>query len=57
MLTISEGSPGISRRAFLTAGSLGFGGLTLSSLIAGETASLATAKSVIFLFQFGSSRF
>ena len=58
MLTICEGSPGISRRAFLTAGSLGFGGLTLSSLLAGraaagESAALTTGKSVIFLFQQG----
>jgi hypothetical protein len=58
MLTISECSRGLNRRAFLTIGSLGLGGLSLSSLlgaraIAGETASLATGKSVIFLFQQG----
>ncbi|MCE9531245.1 MAG: DUF1501 domain-containing protein [Planctomycetes bacterium] len=58
MLTISERGNGMNRRAFLTLGSLGLGGLTLSSLFASraaaaETASLATGKSVIFLFQQG----
>jgi hypothetical protein len=58
MLTISERSRGINRRAFLTVGSLGLGGLTLSSLLAGrargdDSANLVTGKSVIFLFQQG----
>ncbi len=47
-----------SRRDFLTIGSLGLGGLTLSSLLgakaaASESSSLVTGKSVIFLFQQG----
>src|SRR5688572_16114648 len=54
MLTIS----GFNRRAFLTVGSLGLGGLTLSSLLggrarAGEASGLTRGKSVIFLFQQG----
>jgi hypothetical protein len=57
MLTITEGSHGINRRAFLTVGTLGLGGLTLSSLLAGRAtaapSTLATGKSVIFLFQQG----
>lgn len=58
MLTIYRGKRPIDRRAFLSAGSLGIGGLTLSSLLAGralgaDNSSLATGKSVIFLFQQG----
>ena len=59
MLTISDGKPGISRRDFLTIGSLALGGLSLSSLLAGraraasEALSHVTGKSVIFLFQQG----
>jgi uncharacterized protein (DUF1501 family) len=57
MLTICEGRQGLSRRAFLTAGSLGLGGLTLSALLAGRAAAaeegLVRGKSVIFLFQQG----
>ncbi len=58
MLTISERGKALDRRAFLTVGTLGLGGLTLSSLLAGraranETASLSRGKSVIFLFQQG----
>ncbi len=57
MLTITTGGNGIDRRAFLTIGSLGFGGLTLASLLAGratgETARLVRDRSVIFLFQQG----
>jgi len=58
MLTISTGSSGINRRAFLTLGSLGLAELSLSSLLAGRamaaaTPSLTTGKSVIFLFQQG----
>jgi hypothetical protein len=58
MLTITTGSNGINRRAFLTVGSLGLGGLTLSSLLAGraragETPGLSRDRSVIFLFQQG----
>ena len=53
MLTITES--GLSRRSFLTAGSLALGGLSLTNLLsgratAGDTASLATGKSVVFLF-------
>ena len=55
MLTITES--GTSRRSFLTAGALGLGGLSLASLLgrasAADSASLATGKSVIFLFQQG----
>ncbi len=48
----------MDRRAFLTIGSLGLGGLTLSSLLAGraragETSGLSRDRSVIFLFQQG----
>lgn len=58
MLTITEKGRGTTRRAFLTIGTLGLGGLTLSSLLsgrarAGEAASLTTGRSVIFLFQQG----
>ena len=44
-----------SRRGFLTAGTLGLGGLSLSSLLqaAEESPSHITGKSVIFLFQQG----
>ena len=54
MLTIAD-KHGIDRRGFLTAGALGLGGLSLSSLLgkAAETASHVTGKSVIFLFQQG----
>jgi hypothetical protein len=57
MLTISTGH-GLNRRAFLTIGSLGLGGLSLSSLLAGratggEGAGLVRDRSVIFLFQQG----
>src|SRR5580765_6539147 len=54
MLTISTG---VNRRAFLTIGSLGLGGLTLASLLAGrargESSGLVRDRSVIFLFQQG----
>ena len=58
MLTISDGNRGLNRRAFLTLGSLGIGGLSLSSLLAGratagDSAGLTTGRSVIFLFQQG----
>jgi len=58
MLTICERAPGLSRRSFLTAGSLALGGLSLTSLLtnparAAESLSLASGKSVIFLFQQG----
>src|SRR5215468_3097880 len=58
MLTITTGSQAINRRAFLTIGSLGIGGLTLSSLLASraraeEPAPLARDRAVIFLFQQG----
>jgi hypothetical protein len=57
MLTISSGSNGINRRAFLTVGSLGLGGLTLASLLGGRANGaelrLMRDRSVIFLFQQG----
>ena len=58
MLTLCETGPGLSRRDFLTIGSLGWGGLTLSSLLAGQawggkSPSVTSGKSVIFLFQQG----
>ena len=58
MLTIFHENEPIHRRAFLTLGGLGIGGLTLSSLLAGRaaaagTSNLTTGKSVIFLFQQG----
>src|SRR3954453_13356696 len=45
----------MSRRGFLTLGTLGLGGLSLSSLMAGEgrRPSHVTGRSVIFLFQQG----
>jgi hypothetical protein len=55
MLTLCDGNSPISRRGFLTVGTLGLGGLSLSSLLAaaeGRT-SHVTGKSVIFLFQQG----
>jgi len=61
MLTITESA--LSRRSFLTVGSLGLGGLSLPGLLAGrasasDSSSLATGKSVIFLFlQGGPSQF
>ncbi len=55
MLTVSDNCPGLSRRDFLTVGTLGLGGLSLPSLLAagGERPSHITGKSVIFLFQQG----
>ncbi len=55
MLTVAEPTRGMSRRGFLTLGTLGLGGLSLSSLMAGEERrpSHITGKSVIFLFQQG----
>lgn len=57
MLTFHDGKPGLSRRDFLTVGSLGLGGLTLSSLLGAraraEELRLLTGKSVIFLYQQG----
>jgi hypothetical protein len=58
MLSLFDNRPGCSRRELLRIGSLGLGGLCLSQLLgarataAGER-SVATGKSVIFLFQFG----
>jgi hypothetical protein len=63
MLTVLDGDRSISRRRFLTLGSLGLGGLTLATLLAGraranDTPSLLTGRSVIFLFlQGGPSQF
>lgn len=58
MLDIFESDSRLSRRRFLTVGSLGLGGLSLANLFAnsaraGEPSRLATGKSVIFLFQQG----
>jgi hypothetical protein len=55
MLTLSDGNVPISRRGFLTIGTLGLGGLSLPSLLAGseQRPSHVTGKSVIFLFQQG----
>ena len=55
MLTIAERSGGMSRRGFLTLGTLGIGGLSLSSLLeaAERRPRHVTGKSVIFLFQQG----
>jgi uncharacterized protein (DUF1501 family) len=58
MLTLSTGSHALNRRAFLTIGSLGLGGLTLSSLLAGraragDVSGLTRDRAIIFLFQQG----
>lgn len=57
MLSITDGR-GINRRNFLTAGSLGLGGLSLASLLDTQAAASTvgrsvTGRSVIFLFQQG----
>lgn len=58
MITITDSASSLNRRAFLTIGSLGLGGLSLSSLLsakalASQPNSLLKSKSVIFLFQQG----
>ncbi|MCP4816380.1 MAG: DUF1501 domain-containing protein, partial [Planctomycetaceae bacterium] len=58
MLTISGQRNGMTRRYFLTAGSLGVGGLSLTSLMQVRAGSdspepAVTGKSVIYLFQQG----
>src|SRR4051812_41716784 len=55
MLTLCDGKRGVSRRGFLTIGTLGLGGLALPSLLtaAEGRSSHVTGKSVIFLFQQG----
>jgi hypothetical protein len=57
MLTFHDGKQGLSRRQFLTVGSLGLGGLTLSSLLGAraraEESRILSGKSVIFLYQQG----
>lgn len=60
MLTIFDDQKILSRRKLLSVGSLGLGGLTLSSLLGTKVAALnsakvnpLTGKSVIFLFQQG----
>lgn len=55
MLTLIDPRPGLSRRGFLTAGTLGLGSLSLASLLraAEESPSHITGKAVIFLFQQG----
>ncbi len=53
MLTLSDGTPGLSRRDFLTVGTLGLGGLSLPSLLGASDGKAANARSVIFLFQQG----
>lgn len=55
MLTLADRMAPLSRRGFLTLGTLGLGGLSLPSLLAAaeERPSHITGKSVIFLFQQG----
>lgn len=58
MFSITGGPRGLNRRQFLTAGSLGFGGLSLASMLAAAgagdgTQQAVTGKSVIYLFQQG----
>lgn len=54
MLTLCDGNRGLSRRGFLTLGTLGLGGLSLPSLLAAqERPSYLRNKSIIFLFQQG----
>lgn len=55
MLTISDRHHRLDRRGFLTLGTLGLGGLGLSSLLqaAADQPELVKGKSVIFLFQQG----
>jgi uncharacterized protein (DUF1501 family) len=54
MLTLCDGTHGVSRRGFLTAGALGLGGLSLPALLAaGESGSLIRNKSIVFVFQQG----
>src|SRR5262249_13928923 len=55
MLTLADPKRGLSRRGFLTIGTLGLGGLSLPSLLAAsqERLSHITGKSVIFFFQQG----
>jgi len=59
MLSIGESNDRITRRAMMTIGGLGFGGLTLANLLAAKSqaaassGSLTTGKSVIFLLQHG----
>lgn len=58
MLDIFERVSRLSRRRFLTLGSLGLGGLSLPHLLAGRASGadagrLATGRSVVFLFQQG----
>ena len=59
MLSIGESNDHITRRAMMTIGGLGFGGLTLANLLAtksqaaASSGSLTTGKSVIFLLQHG----
>lgn len=57
MLSVTDGR-GINRRSFITAGSLGLGGLSLASLLGTQAAASTvgrsiTGRSVIFLFQQG----
>src|SRR3954454_16166236 len=55
MLTLTDGKHGLSRRGFLTLGTLGLGGLSLPAFLraAEERPGVLTDKSVIFLFQQG----
>jgi hypothetical protein len=58
MLSVFDQRPGCSRREFLRIGTLGLGGLSLPHILgahalAGGNRSIATGKSVIFLFLFG----
>jgi hypothetical protein len=55
MLTLRDPDGPITRRGFLTVGTLGLGGLSLSSLLAASEQKSAhvTGKSIVFLFQQG----
>src|SRR5262245_48521808 len=62
MLTLCDANPSLSRRGFLTIGTLGLAGLPLSSLLAAERTENAksedrpghvTGKSIVFLYQQG----
>src|SRR5262245_6355414 len=55
MLTLCDGPAALSRRGFLTIGTLGLGGLALPSLLQASEhrPSHITGKSIVFLFQQG----
>ena len=59
MLSIFDSNDPLNRRAMLTVGGLGFGGLSLDSLLSAQALAgsgdkpIATGKSVVFLLQHG----